>query len=126
MKNPKSVSNISPKRLLLVIISIIAFALLFSSVLDLARKHKAIKNQISLLKQEKSSLAIKKENVTNQNSYIDSPEGQEYTIRDKYRLVRPGEGMIIVTSNNPDIPVNTSKQGKIQRFWQSILKGLGL
>jgi basic membrane lipoprotein Med (substrate-binding protein (PBP1-ABC) superfamily) len=126
MKTVKTSHNISAKRIILVFISIVLFALLLSSVIDLTKKYIAIRKHIDILKQEKSNLVTKKDGINKQNNYIDTPEGQEYIIRDKYRLVKPGEGMIIVTSSNQETPIDTLEKNKIKRFWQSIIKGLGL
>jgi Na+-translocating ferredoxin:NAD+ oxidoreductase RnfG subunit len=126
MKEIKKTYKISSKGIILVIISVILFGLLLSSVIDLTKKYIAIRKHINVLKQEKSNLVLKKDNISNQNKYIDTPEGQEYIIRDKYRLVKPGEGMIIVTSNVTEKPTEKPQYTKIQKFWQVILKGLGI
>jgi cell division protein FtsB len=117
---------ISPKLILMAIVAILLFSLLLSSVIGLMNKYIAMRKHITNLKQEQVALESKKDAVTTMNDYIDTPEGQERVFRDKYRLVKPGEGMIVVT--NDEIPTGSipSKKPVIKRFWDSIVKGLGL
>lgn len=85
-----------------------------------------MRKHIANLKQEQTSLENKKNTVTTMNDYIDTPEGQERVFRDKYRLVKPGEGMIVVTNDEPSTEPIVNKKPAIKRFWDSIIEGLGL
>ncbi len=115
---------ISAKSILMAIVAILLFSLLLSSVLGLMNKYFAMRKHIKGLKQEQSALQEKKVAVTDMNNYIDTPEGQERIFRDKYRLLKQGEGLIVVT-NEEVLPENTKKPA-IKRFWDSLKSGLGL
>ncbi len=115
---------ISAKQILLAIIAILLFALLLSSVFGLMNKYFAMRGHIRGLKQEKLALEQKKALVTNMNDYIDTKEGQERVFRDKYRLLKPGEGLIVVTNEEP-VSSSEVKKPAIRRLWDSIKAGLG-
>lgn len=114
---------VGPKLLLTWIVSVVIFLLMLSSVLSLFAKHRKIKEQIKELKEEEVVLRDKKANLALTNEYIDTPEGQEYIFRDKYRMIKPGEGMIVVTKKEED-PI-LEKKPAFKRFWDSLKKGLG-
>ncbi|MBP6857807.1 MAG: hypothetical protein KBC11_01285 [Candidatus Pacebacteria bacterium] len=116
---------IGPKLILKWIVSVVIFALILSSVIGLFSKHKKIREQIKELKEEEVSLKQKKQTLSEVNEYIETPEGQEYIFRDKYRLVKPGEGIIVVTKKEEAEPLPTKKPA-LRRFWDSIKRGLGL
>jgi cell division protein FtsB len=117
--------RVSARAILLATVAIIIFALLLSSVINLFIKYRSIRAHIKELKTQQVQLQQKKESVTAMNSYISTPEGKEEIFRDKYRLVRPGEGMIVITNDTPEDQPVESRPG-IVRFWDGILRGLGL
>jgi cell division protein FtsB len=101
------------------------FALLLSSVINLFSKYRTIRLHIKELKVQEEQLKQKKSSVTAMNEYINTPEGKEEIFRDKYRVVKPGEGVIIITNEVKDSASPTPRPA-IVRFWQDILHGLGL
>ncbi len=118
--------KVSAKQILVALIAVVLFSLLLSSVLGLMSKYIVMRKHISSLKESKTSLEQKKSSVTEMNNYIDSPEGQERVFRDKYRVLKQGEGMIVVTNEVSDKTENLQKKSGIALFWDSILRGLGL
>lgn len=117
--------HVSAKSILVAIVALFIFLLLLSSVFGLFTKYRSIRAHIKELKLEQIHLQEKKESVTSMNEYINTQEGKEEVFRDKYRLVKPGEGMIVVTTDTPPPPPVDTKPG-IVRFWDGILRGLGL
>ncbi len=113
------------KSILVTLIALVIFFMLLSSVLGLFAKYRAIRSHIKDLKQEESNLTKKKDAVTEQNKYLNTPEGKEQVFRDTYRLIKPGEGIVVITSDK-EVVEDTDKKPGIQRFWESILEGLGL
>lgn len=118
--------SISAKSVLIAVIAILIFSMLLSSVVNLMGKYIAMRGHISSLKQEQLELQNKKTTVSEMNSDINTLEGQERIFRDKYRLIKPGEGMIVITDEDPSTKGTSDKKSKIRRFWDSIVKGLGL
>ncbi len=117
--------NYSPKTILLFIVALLVFFMILSSVVDLTKKYLSIRRHISELKKEEVELKLKKENLINSNLFLETPEGKEKVFRDSYRLVKEGEGIIVI--NKDSIPDdNAVKRVGIKRFWDSILRALGL
>jgi cell division protein FtsB len=113
------------RRVLIWVVSVVIFLVLLSSVVELFIKYRGIRRHISDLKIDQRSLQDKKDSLILTNEYIATPEGQERVFRDKYRLVKPGEGIIIITE--PTLTeTQIEKKPAIRRFWDSIKSGLGL
>lgn len=117
---------VSARMILVALVALLLFALLLSSVLGLMSKYNAMRKHIRDLKVEQSNLKEKQEKIHAMNQYISTPEGEEEILRNKYRLVKPGEGIIVIT--NPEVVATPEDQkySSITRFWQSILRGLGV
>ena len=116
---------IGAKTILAAVVSLFIFLLLLSSVVNLFTKYRSIRGHIKELKLEQAQLQQKKESVTAMNAYIATPEGKEEVFRDKYRLVKPGEGMVVITTDQ-DSPEPAERKPAIVRFWDTIMRGLGL
>jgi cell division protein FtsB len=116
---------ISARTILTAVVAILIFSLLLSSVINLMGKYIAMRGHIKSLKQEQLELQQKKDIVSNMNKDINTVEGQERIFRDKYRLIKPGEGMIVITNEGLLSENAINKKSKIRRFWDSIVKGLG-
>ena len=130
MLKRQSIHNPRPYRvgartILMATVAFVIFALLLSSVINLFTKYRAIRLHIKELKVQQGQLQQKKTSVTAMNDYINTPEGKEEVFRDKYRVVRPGEGMIVITNDSAETTTVSSRPG-IVRFWEDILHGLGL
>lgn len=117
--------HVGARTILMAGVAFIVFALLLSSVINLFSKYRAIRLHIKELKVQEEQLQQKKSSVTAMNEYINTPEGKEEVFRDKYRVVKPGEGVIIITNETKDDSSITTRPG-IVRFWEDILHGLGL
>ena len=116
--------TVGAKSILGVLVALFIFLLLLSSVIHLFTKYTSIRAHIKELTLEQEQLKQKKESVSTMNSYIATPEGKEEVFRDKYRLVKPGEGMIVITTDAKEEVAPVQKPGII-RVWNSIIRGLG-
>lgn len=116
--------TISPRRILALGIALVVLAILLSSVVELYRKHRAIRAHISELAKDKAMLEGKYQAAVALNERIETQEGKEYILRDKYRMVKPGEGLIVVT-NDDAVSEEEVRKPAFRRFWDSILRGLG-
>lgn len=116
--------TLSPRRILGLLIAIAVFALLLSSVIELYKKHRAIRLRIDELTEDKKALEEKYQSAVATNERITTQEGKEYILRDKYRMVKPGEGLIVVTSDTA-VPSEQEDTPAFRRFWDSLLRGLG-
>ncbi len=119
-------SSVSAKRLLGVTAALLVFFLLLTSVIGLFEKRRVIKTRIHELSVEQDSLEQKKSSLSSVNNDLESPEGKEYALRTKYNLVKPGEGMVIVTDPSKDIEPVIDTRPRVLRWWDNILHGLGI
>lgn len=105
----------------LIFFLVAIFLLLLSSVIQLARKQMRIESAIRQLKSQRESLVEKQENLTATVGYLQTTEGKEQALRDKYRLVKPGEGLVVITEPNPDFgKLEEPRGGFINRFFRAI------
>jgi cell division protein FtsB len=121
----KQHTALSTRRLIGAVVALIAFFLLLTSVISLAEKHFAIKSRIKELRAEEIALREKEQTLVALNAYLETPEGKEQVLREKYNLVKPGEGMVIVTQTKAAAP-ETDKKGIVSKWWDAILRGLGM
>ena len=120
-------ARISPKRILGLLVALLAAFLLLTSVVGLGQKYFGIRRHIRDLKNEQANLSAKEKALSAKNAYISTPEGQEEELRTRYNLVKPGEGMIVITTPDEPVVVNTAPKGNVvSRLWDSILHGLGI
>lgn len=115
----------STKTILLFVVAIFVFFMILSSVIQLTKKYLSIRNHISELKKEEIELRQKKENLAKSNLFLETPEGKEKVFRDSYRLIKKGEGIVVITKE-PSSSSETGKISTIKRFWDSILRALHL
>ncbi len=91
LKNKKR----GPSPVLLAVL-LIGFLLLLSSVISLVRKQVGIRKSIQVMKLEQAALVKKQENLSETIKYLKTDDGKEQILRDKYRLVKPGEGLVVI------------------------------
>lgn len=99
--------------------------MLLASVVGLAEKYIAIRKRVRDLKEEQQRLVKKQETLVKTNAYIETTEGEERELREKYNVVKPGEGMIVIT-NPANIGTDTGPTTRVGRWWDALLRGLGI
>jgi hypothetical protein len=120
----KQQNRTSPKRILATVVALTVAIILLASVIGLAEKYVTIRKRVHDLKIEEQRLAEKQGQLAKTNSYIETREGEERELREKYNVVKPGEGMIVIT--DPVDVVDSGPTSRVGRWWDSLLKGLGL
>lgn len=106
-----------PKRtpsLLLIVFLTILLLILISSVWQLLGKRVRLQTSIKQLELERAALLAKKDHVANAVSYLGRPEGREQALKEKYGLVAPGEGLVVIV--DPAIPEETVAPDKPSIF----------
>lgn len=117
--------RLSYKRLLAALLALVLAFILLTSVISVAGKYIAIRRHIRELKGEQATLAAKSDVLTKKNAYLATTEGQEQALRDKYNVVKPGEGMIVIVP--PDMVPGAAKgSSTASRWWSAIIHGLGI
>ena len=125
-KTSPSNSKLSSKRLLGALIALIAFFMLLTSVIGLAEKYFAIKGRTQELKTQQTKLEDKELALMEQNSYLETTDGQQQSLRAKFNVVQPGEEMIIITAPIAPEPMPIEERSRIGHWWQSVIRGIGL
>ncbi len=120
----KTPHRVSPKRLLAALVALSVAFLLLTSVVSIAQKYSATRKHIVELEQEKAALEAKQANLKEMNDYIQTPAGSEQLLRQKYNVVKPGEGVIVVA--NPSTIEPQTRSSAVGRWWNAILMGLGI
>lgn len=116
--------TISPKSLLGLIVALIVAFLLLLSVISVAEKYFGIRRHISELTTEQAQLQEKHERIAEKNKYLATSEGTEEILREKYNVIKPGEGIVVVV--DPSVSAPPSSDTTPTHWWQAILAGLGL
>lgn len=115
--------TISPKRLLRAIIALIVAFILVNSVVSLVQKYIGIRRHIRDLASEKEELEYKHAQLQRTNDLLTTDAGAERVLREKYNVVKPGEGVIVVVQ--PTSVPTPERGSRVSRWWQAIVGGLG-
>lgn len=98
-----------------------AIAVIFAfNIADIAKKSiETAKNKdIALAKVQE--LSLKEEKLRADIERLSTPEGQEAAVREKFRVAKDGEGLIVITDPASTVPTEEPEQ---EGFW-SFLKNL--
>ena len=117
--------KLSPRAILAFLLSSIVAFLLFFSVSNVSQKYFGIRGNIKKLQEDKSILEKKRQNLQEINILLDTPDGIEQSLRNKYNVVKPGEGIIIVTGAGLSDEIPPEKRG-VSKWWDDILHGIGV
>lgn len=121
----QSPQHLSAKRLLRALVAVIVVFLLLVSVINVAQKYFTIRAHNRDLIAQKNELQEKQLALKTTNEYLDSPAGKEQALRDKFNVVKPGEGIVIVTTADTDTLDGTDRSA-VSRWWDAVLRGLGI
>ncbi len=121
---PQSRQRLAPKKLLGAIIALIAVFLLASSVVTVATKYIGIRHHIKDLEEEQEALKAKHASLSKTNAYLATSDGEEQVLREKYNVVKPGEGMIVIVPTSDQEP-ETHTSSRVSRWWTALWHGLG-
>ncbi len=113
-KNRKFIHRIIMSRFWLSIFLCIVLLLVLYSTSLFVKREKVWK-KVNQLEQEKKMLLERKDYIKNKNESIEHGIGKETILRDKWNVVRPGEGIIVFTE--PEIDPNAAKE-KPSLWWR--------
>lgn len=100
-KRPGADNEKKAPPLVLAVVLTVFFIILLSSVVNLIQKQRKIKVAIRELESENQVLVDKQKNLEETIGFLETEEGKEQVLRDKYRLVKPGEGLVVITDPAP-------------------------
>lgn len=115
--------TIPAKRLLGTAISLVVFFLLLASVIRLADKYLMLRERNKELKNSHAELVEKEKSLSATNMYLSTDEGIEQSIRERYNYIRPGEELILLTSETV-VSEPEEKRG-VAHWWDQLLRGIG-
>lgn len=124
---PRKRNQISSRSVIIFVALSIVFFILLSSVITLGRKYIALRAKLGELNTEQQTISDKQALLKERNDFLTTPEGEERILREKYDVVQPGEGVIIVTE--PDIgapPTAAHPDSWVGNVWHAVLRGLGI
>ena len=83
------------------------------------QKEKESRTEVERVKREQVAVEGRYNNIQKGSDDLKSEAGIEAEIRNKFDVVKPGEGVIVVVNKNPTA-IETDKQGVLKKFWNSI------
>jgi len=116
------------------ILALLLMGVLFSSVYPI-RRYFAVKSSITQLKTEERALDLKKQQLTNQQAYLQTDAAVEAIARRDLNMVRPGE--VAFALIQPSVaptpqthiapaglfdPAQVSKPGFFSRIWDAVVR----
>lgn len=104
------------KTTLFLLLGIIVLFVTASSFISMIVKYSASRRELSQKKEEFELLQNKKQEAIELYNSLETQEGRELYIREKYRVVKPGEELIILS----DPTEETGDVLKKKTFWQKI------
>ncbi len=126
LNHKKSFEKIFYSRFVLVFF-IVALIFFVKSVYSIAKKDHVLNNDKKNDEATLSALVDHKNSLTNNLNKLSTNAGIEENIRDKYRVVKDGEGLVVIVDNDPktDNTATASNALPQKTFWQSIKSFFG-
>ena len=106
-----------------VVLAILALLTVYfaSSVFQIARKSKEAKENRMLAANELEKLEERQQVLSAEIARLETEEGVEEALREKFRIMKEGEGVIVIV--DPEIPLSETSGKQNQTFW-AFLAGL--
>ena len=97
-------------------------ALVFFSynIVGLLKKEVETSEKKDIVLDKKASLEKKAQDLEKNIARLDTDEGKEEVIREKYQVAKEGEKMVTITDENPKDIVETPEQKENHGFWNWI------
>ncbi|MEI6022690.1 MAG: hypothetical protein WCQ32_02530 [bacterium] len=118
LESTQKESYLSWKSFIKIFVLLVLFFVLSNSVFSLGKKYLGLRKSINTAKQQQALLDSKKGKLEEETRFLQTPLGQEMELREKYHLVKPDEGMVIIGTPAPE-PA-PAPRSKIQRFWDMV------
>lgn len=105
------------KTLLLVMVLILV--LLVRGVFSVYAKERESQGEIDRILTQKSELQKRYENITEQSDALKSNTGVESEIRNKFDVVKQGEGVIVIVEKEM-LVIQEDNRSVLKKFWDSV------
>lgn len=114
-KNKKFIHTVMTSKIWLGVLTVIVLVLLYNSV-SLFLKREKVWKKVGALEKEKKTLVEQKKYIDGKNQSINDGIGRETILRDKFNVVKPGEGVIVLTEEKEI----TLQEEETQGFWAKL------
>lgn len=109
------------KKIILLFVGIIVLFITTSSFISMVGKYRSSLKELDQKKREFSVLEEKKKDALSLYATLETEEGKELYIREKYRVVKPGEELIILSDSEQAPFLEKSRKtlwDRIKNLWQ--------
>jgi cell division protein FtsB len=112
-KNRKRLYSIWSLLALLVVI-----VLFGKGVVSAYEKEKSTKEELNRLAAEKVDIERRYNNISKENETLNTNDGIESAIRQKFDVAKKGEGVIVIVDKTVEVP--EVKKGFMRKVWDSV------
>ncbi|MEI6490377.1 MAG: hypothetical protein WCO16_01290 [bacterium] len=112
-KNRKRLYSIWSLLALLVVI-----VLFGKGVVSAYEKEKSTKGELNRLAAEKVDIERRYNNISKENETLNTNDGIESAIRQKFDVAKKGEGVIVIVDKTVEVP--EVKKGFMRKVWDSV------
>jgi cell division protein FtsB len=109
----------SPLALVLLFLILVYFAY---RIVDLVKKERETANEKELILNRINDLQTRKTSLDSGIAKLETQEGKEEIIRDKYQVAKDGEKMVIIVDDNKSSSTGTQAEVVNHGFWNWIKK----
>lgn len=102
-----------------VVVLLVVLGLMIHGLYGVYQKEKESRIEVERVKKEQAAVEGRYDNIQKGSEDLKSEAGIEAEIRNKFDVVKPGEGVIVVVNRNTTA-IETDKQGVLKKFWNSI------
>ena len=117
-KQKKATGRKKYSKTLLLVMTLILL-LLIKGVFSVYSKEQESQSEINRIQSQKAELQKRYENITEQSDALKSDTGVESEIRNKFDVVKQGEGVIVIVDK--EVPViQEDNRSVLKKFWDSV------
>lgn len=103
----------------LLLIMTLALVLLIKGVFSVYSKEQESQSEIDRIQSQKAELQKRYENITEQSDALKSDTGVESEIRNKFDVLKQGEGVIVIVDKEMPI-IQEDNRSVLKKFWDSV------
>ena len=103
----------------LLVVMLLILVLLVRGVFSVYAKERESQGEIDRILTQKSELEKRHSNIAEQSDALKSEAGVESEIRNKFDVIKQGEGVIVIVDKQMPI-IEEDNRGVLKKFWDSV------
>jgi len=103
-----------------VAILCVVVLLMAHGVYDVYQKEQESKLEVVQAEKQKDQLTARYDSLSQDSADLQTQDGVEAEIRDKFDVIKPGEGVIVVVSK-PTPTIQPDNRSVLKKFWDSVV-----